>query len=75
MCRNITVYATDDEGNPYPDVPAIDFSDFEAEFPTCTCWIGDAKGDGAALRHLFTERCLQPMLRAVSWGKIVIEVH
>ena len=76
MCKEITVWATNDDGSPHPDAPEfIYFSDFEGEFPICTCWIGDTEGKGAQLRHLFAERCLQPLFRKISCGKIVIELQ
>ena len=79
MCRELTVYATTDDGQPHPSAPeALVFespNDWTPETPTCTCWIGDEEGDGAVLRHTFVERYLRKFLKEVSWGNIVIEVR
>lgn len=79
MCRNLFVRATDEMGNPHPNMPeGVEFDPDELtkeEVPICTCWIGDEKGKGAILRHTFVEKCLREFLERVHWGNIIIEVR
>ena len=80
MCKTIFVRATLGDGEtPYPDAPEeLVFespSNFTAQKPTCTCYIGDRQGEGKVLRQAFVEECLQPLLEKVSWGNIVIELR
>lgn len=77
MCQTIFVRVTDSDGNPRLDIEEKVFPSpehFTLEMPTCTCWIGEPEGDGKVLRQYFVETVLQPMLREISFGNIVIEL-
>jgi hypothetical protein len=78
MCSIYFIYATDDKGNRRDDIEGRVFESpehFTPEKPTCTCWIGDKEGNGKTLRQVFCEEAIQPFLKDVGWGNIVIEVR
>lgn len=78
MCSTIFAYVTNDTGLRRADIGEIVFempSEWTPQKPICTCYIGDADGDGKILRQTFCEEVLQPLLQQVGWGNIVIEVR
>lgn len=76
MCRTLTVWWEDMDGNRIEgternfEPPA----EFTPDYPTCTCYIEQADGDGKRLRETFVETVLRPMLVQPRIGRIVIEV-
>jgi hypothetical protein len=69
MCRDLRIWAEDDDGNRIEALPVTDLID-EDPPESCTCWLGqDAKVD-----EWFFEK-LRPYLEAGLWCRIVIEMH
>lgn len=78
MCKNLTVWWEDLDGNRLKEIAPVVYESpaaFTAEQPTCTCWIGDEDDEeGKRLRKHFVETTLRPMLDMPFVGRIVIEV-